>query len=334
MKVLAYSVRPDEIDGFNKFSKQYGHDVKIISTNFNPSIANLAEGYEGISILGNDLCNREALEKLASLGVKFIAQRVAGTDNIDIEAANELGIKAANVPAYSPNSVSEFTVGLILSLTRNIPYALKRVELQHFGLGGLLGTEVRNLTIGVIGTGRIGFNVIKALFGFGCNIIAYDIYQNDEVKKYATYVSLEELYEKSDIITLHTPLFAENTHMINDESILKMKDGVYIINAARGGLVDSEALLRGLKSGKVGKAALDTYEKEYGVVHNIHMGEILQDDIYTRLLQLPNVLVTPHMAFYTDEAVTNMVEISLSNLKDFELNGLCKNEIKPAKKLS
>lgn len=328
MKILAYSVRPDEIDAFNEFSSSYGHNVKIISTNFSPQVAHLAEGYEGVSILGNDLCNREALETLSKLGVKYIGQRVAGTDNIDIEAASELGIKAANVPAYSPNSVSEFTVGLILSLTRNIPYAIKRAELQDFSLGGLLGIEVRNLTIGVVGTGRIGINVIKALSGFGCEILANDIYENEEVKKLATYVSLDEIYEKSDVITLHLPLFDESKHMINDESIEKMKKGVYIINAARGGLVDPEALLRGLKSGKVGKAAIDTYEREYGIVHHSHIGEVLQDDTYARLLQMPNVVITPHMAFYTDEAVSNMVEISLSNLRDFETTDNCNNEIK------
>lgn len=327
MKILAYCVRPDEMDGFNEFSEEYGHEVTTISETFSPESAPLAEGYDGISILGNCIANRQALEIISSFGIKYMASRSAGTNNIDLEACKELGIKATNVPAYSPNSVSEFTVGVALSLTRNINIGVGRAERQNFGLNGLIGIEVRNLTVGVIGTGRIGFNVIKAFSGFGCKIIAHDIYENKEVEEYAEYKTLEELYAEADIITLHTPLFDENYHMINDESISKMKDGVIIINAARGALVDAEALIRGVKSGKIRGAALDTYENETGIFHNDHSNSILQDDTLARLLQLPNVLLTPHFAFYTDEAVSNMVETALSNLRDFELTGKAANEI-------
>lgn len=327
IKILAYCVRPDEMEGFNEFSTKFGHDVTTIPESFSPESAHLAEGYEGISILGNCMANREALDIISSFGIKYMASRSAGTNNIDLEACRELGIKATNVPAYSPNSVSEFTVGLALTLTRKINQGIKRAQIQNFGLNGLIGIEIRNLTVGVIGTGRIGFNVVKAFSGFGCRIIAHDIYENKEVEEYAEYMSIDDLYREADIITLHCPLFDENYHMINDESISKMKDGVIIINAARGGLVDAEGLIRGLKSGKIRGAALDTYENEVGIFHNDHTNNILQDDNLARLMQFPNVIITPHYAFYTDEAVSNMVEIALSNLKDFELRASAENEI-------
>ncbi len=327
MKILAYGVRPDEMQGFREFSKKYGHEVTTVSESFSPESAYLAKGYEGISILGNCRANREALEVLSSLGVKYMASRSAGINNIDLEACKEFGIKATNVPAYSPNSVSEFTVGLALVMTRKINQAIKRVQIQNFSLNGLIGIELRNLTIGVIGTGRIGFNVIKGFSGFGGEIIAYDIYQNKEVENYAEYKTLDKVLAESDIITLHCPLTDENYHMIDNEAIDKMKKGVIIINAARGALIDTEALIKGLKSEKIGGVAIDTYENEVGLFHNDHTNNILQDDTLARLMQFPNVVITPHCAFYTDNAVSNMVEIALSNLRDFELTGKAKNEI-------
>lgn len=327
MKVLAYCVREDEMDGFIKFSEKFRHEITTIPESFAPETAYLAEGYDGITILGNCKANREALEVISSFGIKYMASRSAGINNIDLKACKELGIKVTNVPAYSPNSVSEFTIGLAITLTRKINAGIKRVGAQNFGLDGLIGTELRNSTVGVIGTGRIGFNVIKAFSGFGCKIIANDIYEDEEVKRYAEYKEIDELYTEADIITLHCPLFDENYHMINDETISKMKDGVIIINAARGGLIDTEALIIGLESGKVKAAALDTYESEAGIFHHDHTNSILQDNSLARLLQFPNVVVTPHCAFYTDEAVSNMVETALSNLKDFELSGTAKDEI-------
>ncbi|MBO0525733.1 lactate dehydrogenase [Clostridium botulinum] len=327
MKILAYCVRPDEIDSFKNFSEKYGHTVDLIPDSFGPSVAHLAKGYDGISILGNDTCNREALEKIKDCGIKYLATRTAGVNNIDFDAAKEFGINVANVPAYSPNSVSEFTVGLALSLTRKIPFALKRVELNNFALGGLIGVELRNLTLGVIGTGRIGLKVIEGFSGFGMKkMIGYDIFENEKAKKYIEYKSLDEVYKEADIITLHAPLTDDNYHMIGKESIAKMKDGVFIINAARGALIDSEALIEGLKSGKIAGAALDSYEYEQGVFHNNKMNEIMKDDTLARLKSFPNVVITPHLGFYTDEAVSNMVEITLMNLQEFELKGTCKNQ--------
>lgn len=327
MKVLAYCTRSDEIDVFNKLSSKYGHEVTMIPENFSPETAHLAKGYDGITFFVNCKATREALETIASFGVKYIATRGAGFNNIDLVACKELDIKVSNVPAYSPNAVSELTIGLVINLTRKIHRAVERVKEQNFELNGLIGTEVRNLTIGVIGTGRIGLNVIKAFSGFGCKIIANDIYESDEVKKYAEYKSLDEVYKEADIITLYCPLSADNYNMINDKAIEKMKNGVIIINVARGGLVDTAALVRGLKSQKISAAALDTYENEVGIFHDNHTDNVLQDEVLTWLLQCPNVILTPHYAFYTDEAVKNMVETTLLNIKDFELFGAAKNEI-------
>lgn len=327
MKILACCVRPDEVESFEKFSETYGHEVELISQSFGPEVAHLAEGYDAVSILGNCNANREALEKIKSYGIKYLASRSAGVNNIDLQAANEFGISVANVAAYSPNSVSEFTVGLTLCLTRKIPFALRRVGIQNFGLNGLIGVELRNLTIGVIGTGRIGLEVIKGFSGFGAKMIGYDLYPNEKAKEYLDYVSLDELYKTADIITLHCPLTEDNNHIIGKESIEKMKDGVFIINSARGGLIDSEALIEGLKSGKIGGAALDTYEHEVGTYHNSKVNEILQDDTLAKLRNFPNVVMTPHFGFYTDEAVSNMVETTLINIKDFGEKGTCNNHV-------
>lgn len=327
MKLLAYSVRQDEMESFDRFSKDYGHEVTILPQLFSPESAPLAEGYDGILILGNCHANREALKIISSYGIKYLSSRSAGVNNIDLEACKEFGIKIANVPAYSPNSVSEFTIGLAIAMTRKINESIKRTQVQNFGLKGLLGIEIRNLTVGIMGTGRIATRVIKAFSGFGCKIIAHDIIENDEAKKYATYVSKDKLIAESDLISLHIPLDDVTYHMINDETIANMKDGVILINAARGGLVDSQALIRGLKSGKIRGAALDTYENEVGIFHTDHTSNILTDDTLATLLQFPNVLITPHYAFYTDEAVSNMVEIALSNLKDFELSGKSENQV-------
>lgn len=328
MKILAYCVRPDEMDSFNKYTKELGHEVTILKESFGPHNAALAQDYEGISILGNCNANAEAIEKISALGVKYLASRSAGVNNIDLEAAKKFNVRVSNVPAYSPNAVAEFAVTATLCVARNLQQAIRRVDTQNFGLDGLIGFELRNKIIGFIGTGRIGLTTIKAFSGFGGKMIGYDLYQNEEAKKYIEYRTLDELFAEADIISLHCPLTEENYHLINRNNIAKMKDGVVIVNTARGALMDSEAVIDGLKSGKIGGLATDVYEHEVGIFHNNHTNSILKDDVLARLLKFPNVLVTPHYGFYTDEAVSNMVEYSLTNLKDFEKTGVCKNEVK------
>lgn len=328
MKVIAYAVRPDEIASFEEYSKIYNHNVTLIKESFGPHNAHLAEGFYGVSILGNCKANKEGIEAIAKLGVKYLASRSAGVNNIDLETAKKYDIKVSNVPAYSPNAVSEFAVGITLCVLRNIQQAIRRVDVQNFGLSGLMGSELRNKTIGFIGTGRIGLATIKAFSGFSGKLIGYDLYENEEAKKYIEYKNLDELFAKSDIISLHCPLTPENYHLINKESIAKMKDGVIIVNTARGGLMNAEDLIGGLESGKIGGLATDVYENEVGIFHNDHRNSILEDDVLVRLLKFPNVLFTPHYAFYTDEAVDNMVEYSLESLSEFEKTGKSKNEVK------
>lgn len=328
MKIIAYAVRPDELESFNKFSKRFGHDVTLVKESFGPDNAHLAKGFEAVCILGNCRANAEAIEEISKLGVKYLATRSAGVNNIDFDEARKFNIRVSNVPAYSPNAVSEFALTLTLALARNLQKTVKRMSLHNFGLNGLMGFELRNKTVGILGTGRIGLHVMKAFKGFDSNIIGYDIYQNDEAKKYLEYKSFDEFLSEADIITMHCPLTRDNYHIINAESIAKMKDGVVLINTARGGLMDIKAVIAGLKSGKIAGLGMDVYENEVGLLHEDFSDEIIQDDDYARLLEFPNVIVTPHCGFYTDEAVSNMVQYSLQNLKDFEDTNECRNEIK------
>lgn len=333
MKVLAYCVRPDELYSFDKYTKELDHQVTIHHEPFGPANAHLAAGYEGVSILGNCNANAEAIEIIAKAGVKYLVSRSAGFNNIDLNEAEKWGIRVANVPAYSPNAVAEYAVASALCLARNVKQVIKRVEKNNFSLGGLIGFELRNKTIGFIGTGRIGLTAIKAFSGFGARMIGYDLYQNEAAREYIEYKELDEIFAEADIISLHCPLTEENYHQINQETIKKMKDGVIIINVARGGLMDTDAVIAALKSGKIGALAMDTYEHEVGVFHNNLEGTSFKDDALDELINMPNVLVTPHYAFYTDEAVANMVEYSLENLSFFEKGLACPNELTATKEL-
>lgn len=328
MKIKAYAARPDELASFKKYGQQFGHQVSLERQSLSPQTAELAEGFEGVAILGNCQANREALEKLASYGIHYLASRSAGINNIDLVAAKELGIKVSNVAAYSPNAVSEFAVMSALALLRNLSQAIHRVGVQNFGLAGLIGSEMRNQTVGVIGTGRIGREAAKAYKGFGAEVIGFDLYESEEAKQYLTYHSLDEVLAKADILSFHCPLTDDNYHMVNRQSIDKMKDGVLIVNTARGGLIDAEAALEAIHSGKIGGMALDVYENEVGIVHHDHTNDRLTDRVYNELRALPNVIITPHFAFYTDEAVANMVEYSLDSLKQFSETGESSYEVK------
>ena len=327
MRILAYCVRPDEMSSFEKFSTKYNHEVKIIKESFSPSTAVLAEGFDAVCILGNCTADREAIEIISKLGIKYLATRSAGFNNIDLDSAKEFGIKVSNVPAYSPNAVGEFAVGVTLCLARNFKQAFKRVDAQDFSLPGLIGFELRNKTVGFIGTGRIGQTAIKAFSGFGCKMIGYDLYPNENAEKYLEYKTLDEVFAEADIISLHCPLTDDNYHIINEENIAKMKDGVILINTSRGQLMDARAIIDGIKSKKIGGVATDVYENEYGIFHHNHQNGVLTDETLLTLKSFPNVIVTPHYGFYTDEAVANMVEYSLQNLYDYETTNECKNKL-------
>lgn len=316
MRIIAYSVRPDEHFGFEHFSKELGCEVTYVKERLSMDNVSLAKGYEYVTILGNCTASREVLKELSSYGVKYLASRSAGYNNIDTEAAREYGIRFSNA-RYSPNCVADFTVMLMLMSIRRVKSALQRSACQDFTLRGIQGKEMHNLTIGVIGTGRIGQTVIQNLSGFGCKFVAYDVYENPALEGMVEYVSLDTLFERSDVITLHSPYLKSTHHIINAEAINKMKDQVIIVNTARGELIDTKALLDGLQSGKIGGAGLDVLEGEVGVFHEDKRYDRIGNDAISLLKQMPNVVLTHHFAFYTDQAVNDMVECGLRSLHAF-----------------
>lgn len=316
MKVAVYNYREfDEKKWFDKYSKELG--IELVVCHDAPDLNNieLARGCECADIITSKI-PRELVAKFHEVGVRYIATRTIGYDHIDLEAAKEYGIHVANAP-YGPNGVADYAVMMILMSLRNMKRILERTNIQDYTLQGCLGKELKDLTVGVIGTGRIGKTVIQDLTGFGCRILAYDLYQSDEVKKYAEYVELDELFRQADVITLHTPLTEQNFHLINRESMAKMKDGVVIVNTARGSLIDIPAFIEEIENGKIGAAALDVVENEFGLYYYDHKSDILKNRDLAILRGFPNVTVSHHMAFYTDNAIHTMVADSLKGCKRF-----------------
>lgn len=317
MKIFFYALRQyDELKYVEKFAQEY--DFEYEYTSDYPSLDNveLAKGYDAISIITNPMYP-EILDAFHAAGVKYISTRSIGYEHIDVKYAHSIGMKVSHV-VYSPNSVANFTIMLMLMACRNMPWIMKKADCQDYSLKGKVGKELSTSTVGIIGTGNIGKTVIKHLSGFGCRMLAYSLYEDEEVKKYAEYVSLDKLLEESDIITLHVPGNAENTHLLDAEAFKKMKDGVIIVNTARGLIIDTKALLDSLKSGKIGFAALDTFEGETGLYYLNKETERLDNDNMALLKSFPNVILSPHMAFYTEQAVSDMVENSIKGLLGFE----------------
>lgn len=318
MKILAYSHRKDETEFFKEFSKKYNIEVVLTEESPNMETAELAKGFDCISII-TTIINHELVNKFHEIGVKFISTRTIGYDHIDLKEAEKLGVHVGNA-TYSPNSVADYTIMMMLMATRKMKLIMERSNGQDYSLVGVQGKELPNLTVGVIGTGKIGRTVVKHLSGFGCKILAHDIYEQEEVKNYSEYVELEYLFKNSDIISLHMPATDENYHMINKTSLSKMKDGVYIINTARGSLINTEDFIEAIENGKVGGAALDVIEHEAGLYYNDLKGQILSNRDLALLKSFPNVIVTPHTAFYTDQAVSDMVENSIKSCILFNEN--------------
>jgi Lactate dehydrogenase and related dehydrogenases len=310
MKLFAYSVREfDEKPFFDKYCSEFGIEYAYVTEYPNDENLALMRGYDAVSIIVS-ITDANRLAKMKEYGVKYLSTRSIGVDHIDLAAAKKLGIKVSNV-SYPPSSVANYAIMLMLMCCRNIKYILDSNAIQDFSLTGKMGKEISNCTIGVIGTGRIGKTVIEHLSGFGCKILAYDPYENEEVKKYATYVDLQTIYQQSDIITLHIPSAKENYHLINAAAIAQMKDGVILINTGRGDLIDTYALIDALEAGKVGGAGLDVLENEEGLYYVNLAGQPLNKRELALLKAFPNVIVTPHTAFYTSEAVEYMVANSI-----------------------
>ncbi len=317
MKIFFYALREyDEQKYVEKFARQYAFEYGFTSDYPSMDNVQLAKGYDAISIITNPIYP-EIIKAFHDVGIRYISTRSIGYEHIDVGCARSLGMRVAHV-VYSPDSVADYTIMLILMACRNMPWIMKKADCQDYSLKGKVGKELSKSTVGVIGTGNIGKTVVKHLSGFGCRILAYSLYEDEEVKKYAEYVSLDELIKQSDIITLHVPGNAENTHLIDAAAFEKMKDGVIIVNTARGLIIDTQALIAALKSGKVGYAALDTFEGEVGLYYLNKEMQRLDNDNMALLKSFPNVILSPHMAFYTEQAVSDMVENSIKGLLGFE----------------
>ncbi len=316
MKIFAYALRPyDELGYMEDFAKEQGFEFAWTADYPDASNLDLAKGADAVSIITNPM-TPEILDQFHELGVKAIATRSIGYDHIDVAYAHKLGMKIAHA-AYPPQGVANYAIMLMMMAARKVKFIERENLVQDFGLKGKIGLDISSATVGVIGTGRIGATVVKHLSSFGCKILANDPYPKNEVAKFADYVSLDELYASSDIITLHAPGSADNYHLIDAAAFAKMKEGVVLVNAARGSLIDTDALIAALESGHVGACALDTIENEAGLYYLDRSRDILPHRDRAILDAFPNAIVTPHMAFYTREDVKNMITSSTGALLAF-----------------
>jgi D-lactate dehydrogenase len=305
------------------------HQLRYIEPHLDGTTAALARGHDAVCLFVNDRADASVLGSLGTDRIRLIALRCAGFNNVDLPAAERVGITVARVPAYSPYAVAEHTVALMLALNRKLHRAYNRVREGNFALDGLLGFDLNGRTAGVIGTGKIGAVVTRILRGFGCDVLAFDPFPDEMCRSLGVrYVALDELLGASDIITLHCPLTAANHHLINGEALRKMKTGAMLINTSRGGLLDTRAVIDSLKSGKLGHLGLDVYEEEGEMFFEDLSGTILRDDIFTRLLTFPNVIITGHQAFFTREALENIAATTIANVTEFETSGSCANAVK------
>ncbi len=322
MKVAFFSTRTYDRQFFNRINADYNHDITFLEAPLSGLTASLARGFDAVCVFVNDHVDQETIQALASGGVKVIALRCAGFNNVDLKRATEQNMKVVRVPAYSPHAVAEHAVALILTLNRKTHKAYNRVREGNFALDGLVGFDLYRRIVGVIGMGRIGAVFAEIMTGFGCQVLAYDPLQKDRGSKSANprieFCELNRIYEQSDIISLHCPLTPESKHMINEEVILKMKPGVVLINTSRGPIIDTPAVIRGLKQGIIGALGIDVYEQEEELFFADHSSDVLLDDDIARLLTFPNVLITGHQAFFTENALREIAHVTLENLRQIE----------------
>jgi D-lactate dehydrogenase len=304
------------------------HQLHFLEPHLDAQTVSLARGFDAICAFVNDQLNADAIEALASFRVRLIALRCAGFNNVDLAAARKHSLVVARVPAYSPHAVAEHTAGLILALNRHLHRAYNRIREGNFALDGLLGFDLNGRTVGLIGTGKIGAVVAQIMIGFGCRVLAFDPFENESCRAAGvTYTTFDELLPRSDIITLHCPLTAENHHLINAAALAKMRDGVMLINTSRGALIDTLAVIAALKRGKLGYLGLDVYEEEGDMFFEDLSDIIIRDDVFTRLLTFPNVIITGHQAFFTRNALEKIAAATIGNLDEFEATGRCANAV-------
>lgn len=324
MKIAFFDTKQYDKASFEAHAEKSNLEIKFFETKLNEDTVKLAKGYDAVCVFVNDVVNEEVINALYSYNVKLIALRCAGFNNVDLKAAQNK-IAVVRVPAYSPYAVAEHTMALILTSVRRIHKAFIRTKSFNFSLSDLAGFDLYQKTVGVIGTGKIGKIFINICNGFGMNVIAYDKYPDTSLN--VKYVELDELFRKSDIISLHCPLTDSTYHIIDSNAIDQMKQGVLIVNTSRGALIDSSALLDGIKSRKVGGACLDVYEEESDFFFEDYSSHIVEDDTLARLISMPNVIVTSHQAFLTNEALENIAQTTIDNINEFFSTNSCKNQV-------
>lgn len=325
MKIAFFGTKEYDKKYFNKLNTE--HEIKYFRPKLSEETAIMANGYEAVCAFVNDDLSREVVKTLAACGVKYILLRCAGFNNVDLETAKECGIKVARVPSYSPEAVAEHAISILMTANRRIHKAYNKVRDNDYSLIGLSGVNLYGKTAGIIGTGKIGTAMARICKGFGMNLIAYDPYPNKNLTKEIgiKYVTFDEVLENSDLISLHSPLMESTKYMINKDTISKMKDGVMLVNTSRGGLINTEDLINGIKANKFHCVALDVYEEESGLVFDDYSDAILEHTTTARLLSFPNVILTSHQGFFTDEALYAIAETTLNNASILEKNEICMN---------
>ncbi|MCR5421696.1 MAG: 2-hydroxyacid dehydrogenase [Lachnospiraceae bacterium] len=324
MKIAFFDAKDYDIASFDEVNKEGMYKIKYYDTKLTEDTVRLAKGYDVVCVFVNDSVNEKVINSLAKKGVKLVALRCAGFNNVDVEkAAGKIGV--VRVPAYSPYAVAEHAMSLLLTSVRRIHKAYIRTKDFNFSLNGLMGFDLHGKTVGVVGTGKIGRVFIDICKGFGMNVIAYDKFPVKDADY--EYVDLKEIWKRSDIISFHCPLTEETYHMVDAKSIKSMKKGVVLLNTSRGALIDAEALLDGIRKRHIGAACLDVYEEEADVFFEDRSGHIMEDDVLARLISMPNVIVTSHQAFLTNEALINIANTTLSNISEYLNTGKCDNEV-------
>lgn len=331
MRVAVFSTKPYDRIFLDRANERHRHELTYLDARLTAETAPLAEGFDAVCAFVNDRVDTEVLRLLQMRGIRLVALRSAGFNNVDLPEAQRLGITVARVPAYSPHAVAEHAVALVLSLNRMTHRAYNRVREGNFSLDGLLGFDLHGKTVGVVGTGQIGLIFADIMHGFGCRIVASDPMPNPDAKAFLEYVSLERLLAEADIVSLHCPLTPETDHLIDAEAIARMKDGVMLINTGRGRVVDTRAVIDGLKNGKIGRLGLDVYEEEEQLFFQDLSQRVIADDLFMRLTTFPNVLITGHQAFFTAEALTNIADTALANISAFESGAGTLHRVMPPK---
>ncbi|MCL4741334.1 MAG: 2-hydroxyacid dehydrogenase [Phycisphaerales bacterium] len=323
MRIALFSAKPFDREFFDRANARRGHDLVYFEPGLDATTAGLAAGFAGVCPFVNDRLDRACIESLAAGGTRLLALRSAGFNHVDLDAAADRGITVARVPAYSPHAVAEHAVGLLLTVNRKLHRAAARVREHNFALDGLMGFDLHGKTVGLIGTGRIGEAFARIMLGFGCTVIASDPNPHDELARLGVrYVALHDILERSDVVSLHCPLTPETHHLISDDALARMKPGVVILNTSRGAVIDTRAVIRALKAGRLGGLGIDVYEEEGDLFFRDLSDRALQDDVLARLLTFPNVVVTAHQGFFTHEAMDAIAETTLANATAFEAGGI------------